>query len=66
MIEKSSESIPASSKVFWNRFRILGPESVSGTDSKSNSAPELVSKSVPESKSDPETELGPKSESTSK
>ena len=28
-----SESIPASSEVFWNRFRIVGPESVSGIDS---------------------------------
>ena len=29
----SSESIPASSEVFWNRFRIVGPESVSGIES---------------------------------
>ena len=29
----SSELIPARSKVFWNRFRIVGPESVSGIDS---------------------------------
>ena len=28
-----SESIPASSAVFWNRFRLVGPESVSGIDS---------------------------------
>ena len=28
-----AESIPASSAVFWNRFRIVGPESVSGIDS---------------------------------
>ena len=28
-----TESIPASSAVFWNRFRIIGPGSVSGIDS---------------------------------
>ena len=29
----SSVLIPTSSEVFWNRFRIVGPESVSGIDS---------------------------------
>ena len=29
----SSESIPASSEVFWNRIRIVGPEPVSGINS---------------------------------
>ena len=45
----SSESIPASSEVFWNRFRIAGPESVIGSDSGNGTA--LESGPVPESKS---------------
>ena len=30
----SSESIPASSEVFWNRFRIIGPKPVCGIGSE--------------------------------
>ena len=33
-IKISSESIPASSEVLWNRFRIVVPESVYGFDSR--------------------------------
>ena len=33
-IEFSSESIPASSDVFWNRFLIVGPESISEISSR--------------------------------
>ena len=50
----SSESIPVSSEVIWNRFQIVYPESVSridfgiGSGMGSKVAPELVLESAPE------------------
>ena len=62
----SSESILASSDVFWNRFRIVGPESVSIIDSGIGSGigSEIGSEITPESESIPD--LAPESKSESK
>ena len=57
-----SESIPASSAVFWNQFRIESPKSF--PESATESAQELIRGSAPELT--PESELASKLKQASK
>ena len=56
-----SESVPASSEVFWNRFRVVAPKSALRYRLQ-NKFPESTQELAPESV--PESETGPESEST--